>query len=108
MKTVAAVAVAVVLSVASAASAQVVDELSRRQAMERYRAGQELMTAERYEQAAAEFTTAIQLDPLLTLAHYGLGQAYMALKRYASAIQAFTACRDVYVKLAAMRQINAM
>jgi tetratricopeptide (TPR) repeat protein len=105
--TIAALALAFAIMAAPAASAQG-DEIARRQAMDRYRAGQELMTSERYEQAAAEFRAAIELDPLLTLAHYGLGQSYMALKRYASAIQAFAGCRDTYVKLGAMRQTNAI
>ena len=108
MKTVVAVAIMFVVFATASASAQAVDEINHRQAIERYRAGQELMTSERYEQAAAEFSAAIQLDPLLTLAHYGLGQASMALKRYASAVQAYAACRDAYVKLGAMRQSNAM
>ena len=105
---IAALLVAFVITAAATASAQAGDEISRRQAIDRYRAGQELMTAERYEQAAAEFKAAIELDPLLTLAHYGLGQSYMALKRFASAIQAFGAGRDTYVKLGAMRQTNAI
>ena len=108
MKRVAAVAITFVVSISGSASGQVVDDITRRQATERYRAGQELMVAERYEQAAAEFSAAIQLDPLLTLAHYGLGQANMALKRYVSAVQAFVGCRDAYSKLGALRQTNAM
>jgi tetratricopeptide (TPR) repeat protein len=107
MKTVVVLAVAVFFSCAGATYAQSADELSRRQALERYRTGQELLSAERYDQAAAEFTAAIKLDPLLTLAHYGLGQSYMGLRRYASAIQAFTACRQAYATLANMRQTNA-
>ena len=107
MKTVAVMAI-VLSCVEGTGSAQAVDDVSRRQALERYRAGQELMTSERYEQAAAEFSAAIQLDPLLTLAHYGLGQSYMALKRYASAVQAYVACREAYMKLGAMRQTNAI
>lgn len=104
MRLVAAIALALVFSAPGTAAAQVVDELSRRQALERYRTGQELLAAERYEQAAAEFTAAIELDPLLTLAHYGLGQAYMGLKRYPSAVQAFVGCRDAYGRLATLRQ----
>lgn len=104
----AAIVVALVLSSAGAVAAQTADTISRRQALERYRAGQELLTAERYEQAAAEFTAAIGLDPMLTLAHYGLGQAYMGLKRYTSAIQAFTGCRDAYSRLAALRQSDML
>lgn len=108
MKLIGAFALALLFVSTQAAFGQNVDELSRRQALDRYRAGQELLTAERYEQAAAEFTAAIGLDPMLTLAHYGLGQAHMLLRRYASAIQAFAACRDIYERLGAMRQVNAM
>jgi tetratricopeptide (TPR) repeat protein len=104
----AAITLAFVVSAASAAGAQVADELSRRQALERFRAGQELLTAERYEQAAAEFTAAIQLDSMLALAHYGLGQANMGLKRYASAVQAFAGAKDAYARLGTLRQSDMM
>jgi tetratricopeptide (TPR) repeat protein len=103
-----AVVVMFVLSIASVANRQVADELARRQALERYRAGQELLTAERYEQAAAEFTAAVELDPMLALAHYGLGQAQMGLKRYASAVQAFTGARDAYARMSTLRQSDMM
>jgi tetratricopeptide (TPR) repeat protein len=83
------------------------DEIGRRRALERYRAGLPLLVAERYELAAAEFTAAIELDPLMTLAHYGLGQANMGMKRYASAIQAFTGARDAYARIATLLQSNA-
>jgi tetratricopeptide (TPR) repeat protein len=106
MKVLAATFVGLLL-VTGVAAGQVVDEVSRRQALQHYRIGHELMLAERYEQAAAEFTTAIDFDPILTLAHYGRGQAYMALKRYASAVQAFLACREAYQTIAALRQRNA-
>ena len=86
------------------ASAQVADELSRRRALQHHRAGQELMLDERYDRAAAEFIEAKQLDPLLTVAHYGLGQAYMALRRYASAVQAFIGARGAYQAIADLRQ----
>lgn len=102
MKTVAAIAVLLLFAIG--ASAQVVGELNRRQALQHYRVGQELLVAERFEEAAAQFTTAIELDPLLTLAHYGRGQAYMALKRYASAVQAFIGGRHAYERLADLRQ----
>jgi tetratricopeptide (TPR) repeat protein len=106
MRTIAATVIALLISTAGAVygQGQSGDELSRRQALQHYRNGQELLLAERYEQAAAAFTSAIGLDPLLTLAHYGLGQSYMALKRYASAVQAFVGCREAYAQLAALRQ----
>ena len=109
MKTAAAAMVAVLaLAPGMWAQGQSGNEIASREALRHFRSGQELLIAERYEQAAAEFTEAIMLDPLLTLAHYGLGQSYMALKRYASAIQAFSGCRDAYTKLSALRQSDVV
>jgi len=102
---VAALALVVTIG-AGPAAAQTVDELSRRQALDRYRAGQEFMSSEKYADAAEEFSAATRLDPLLALAHYGRGQAYMALKRYASAIQAYAGCREAYERLGSLRQTN--
>ena len=90
----------------AAASAQIVDDRQRQEAMQHYRSGQELLYSEQFEKAEKEFTAAIQLDPLLTLAHYGLGQSLMAQKRYASAVLAFTRCREAYQKLFDLRQSN--
>ena len=90
------------------AAAQLVDDAHRQQALQRYRAGQELLYSEQFEKAEQEFAAAIQLDPLLTLAHYGRGQAFMALKRYSSAIQAFTKCREAYQTLFGMRQSDVV
>ena len=95
-------------AIALPAGAQPADELRHAQALQRYRSGQELLRAEQFDKAATEFSTAIELDSLLALAHYGLGQSYMALKRYASAIQAFTGCRDAYRRLMDMREENRM
>jgi tetratricopeptide (TPR) repeat protein len=109
MRRLAAIVIGVLVSTAAAqAQGQSGDELARRQALQRYRAGQELLVAERYEQAAAEFTAAIGLDPLLAIAHYGLGQSYMGLKRYASAIQAFTGAKDAYGRIALLRQSDRL
>jgi tetratricopeptide (TPR) repeat protein len=62
------------------------------------RAGQDALRAEHWDEAEREFKSAIELDPQLDLAHYGLGQAYMGSRRYQDALAAFTACRDVYLK----------
>lgn len=100
-----AVAIAVVTALFSTGvSAQVANDAARRQAFQHYRAGQELLQAEQFEKAAAEFQNAIELDGLLTLAHYGLGQSYMGLRRFASAVMAFAACRDAYERIFGMRQ----
>jgi tetratricopeptide (TPR) repeat protein len=96
--------VALFVTIPSAAPAQILDDSRRQLALQRYRNGQELMFAEQFEKAAEQFRHAIDLDPLLTLAHYGLGQSYMALKRYASAIDAYLGCRDAYRNLYALRQ----
>ncbi len=82
--------------------AQIVSEQAQREALQFYRAGQEFLSSEEFEKAAESFRKAIDKDPLLALAHYGLGQSYMALRRYASAIVAFTDCRDTYARLAGM------
>jgi Tfp pilus assembly protein PilF len=82
--------------------AQIVSDQARRDALRFYRAGQEFLSNEQFEKGAESFRKAIDKDPLLALAHYGLGQSYMALKRYASAIVAFTDCRDTYARLAGM------
>ena len=73
---------------ASIGAQQLASSQDRRLALEFYRKGAELMTAEAFEKAAAEFMKAIEKDPLLTLAHYQLGQSYMGLQRYASAASA--------------------
>jgi len=83
---------------------QLVDEDRRKEAVKRYRAGQEFMFAEAWEKARVEFAAAVRLDPLLTLAHYGLGQSNMALKQYREAVQAYSGCRDAYLTLAAIEQ----
>lgn len=108
MKTLRAVAFGVLVAMTGTSVAQTTNELSRRQALERYRAGQQLMFAERYPEAEREFSAAIELDPLLTLAHYGLGQSFMAQKRFTSAIDAFVGCRDAYGTLAALYQSDVM
>lgn len=72
------------------------------QAQQAYERGQELMQGESFEEAAGHFKTAIRLDPMHWLAHYGLGQANMALKRYPEAVQAYLGCRDVLVNVASL------
>ena len=70
-------------------------------AEQRLKEGQRLMASERFEQAAEAFREAIQLSPLLVMAHYGLGQAHMALKEYPSAVTAFRGAREAFHKRAA-------
>jgi len=74
------------------AAQQLASEEDRRAALEFFRSGQAHMNSERFEQAAQEFTRAIQKDRLFTLAYYQLGQADMALQRYTAAIRAYEGC----------------
>ena len=104
MSTIALVALLATLSIPAAA--QTTNTPRNTQALQRYRAGQELLRAEQFEKASREFSAAIELDPLLALAHYGLGQSYMGLRRYASAIPAFVDCREAYRKIIGMRESN--
>lgn len=98
-----ALAAGVALIPTEAASAQkIADEPSRREAIQHFRAGQELMSGEQFERAAVEFGKATSFDPMLSIAHYQLGQAYMNLRRYASAAKAY---RD---SIEAMRELHAL
>jgi tetratricopeptide (TPR) repeat protein len=95
------------LALASSAAPQVLaSESDRKEAIEHYRAGHELLSAEQFEKAAEAFRVAIKHDPLLTDAHFGLGQSYMGLQRYASAIQAFQGCIEAARTFDSLRQKN--
>jgi tetratricopeptide (TPR) repeat protein len=91
------------LALAAASPAQ---ELLERQRLEEsrkhYRAGEEYMLSEAFEDAAREFTRATDLDPGFVLAFYSLGQARMALKEYPGAVLAYTAGREVILQEASM------
>src|SRR4051794_18489218 len=94
--------VCLVIGAATAASAQVVDTLSRNNAITHYRLGETLFRDEMFEQAAEQYQMAIKFDPLLLIAHYQLGQSYMALHRYREAIVAYLAGRDAFQTIAVL------
>jgi Tfp pilus assembly protein PilF len=71
------------------ADAQLADTVHRAQAIQFFRAGQELLSGEQFEKALDAFSKAVENDRLLSIAHYGIGQANMNLKRFASAIKAY-------------------
>jgi tetratricopeptide (TPR) repeat protein len=96
----------ILMAVAASATQQIVDQTQAREAFRHYRAGQDALQSEHYEQAVAEFSTAVTLDPLLALAHYGLGQAHMALKQFPDAVRDFTACRTAYEQMAGLAMSN--
>lgn len=105
----ATVAFAVVLLVVATSHAnaqKLADDQSRRQALEFYRAGQEFMASERFDKAVEAFTSAIDKDPLLTVAHYQRGQAHMALKQFASALQSYQGCLQAMDTLHNLEQSN--
>jgi tetratricopeptide (TPR) repeat protein len=82
------------------------DERTRRESIQHFRAGQELMSAEQFGRAAEEFSRAIDLDPLLSIAHYQLGQANMNMQRYAGAIKAYKDCIEAEQQLFILKQAN--
>lgn len=85
-------------------SQSLASEQDRRAAYKHYQNGQELLSAERWEQAADEFRAAIGFDGLFTDAHYGLGRAFMGMQRYASAVQAYNGCIKAAETLHGMRE----
>jgi tetratricopeptide (TPR) repeat protein len=91
-----------VAAFAPRADAQQGQDQQQREALKHYRAGTQLSYGEKWDEAVEEFNQAIKLNPLLTIAHYGLGQAYMALKRYQEAIRAFTGAREASGRIAAL------
>ena len=86
---------------AATAGGTPLDAMTQQRALEHYRAGRQLLLSDAYAGAADEFRAAIDLDPQMAQAHYGLGQSYMGLKSYVQAIHAFTRCRTAYEEVAA-------
>jgi tetratricopeptide (TPR) repeat protein len=89
-----AIAAAWLLAGTVAAQTTIKDHID---AMRHLRLGQENLRAEKWDVAEREFKAAVQLEPALEMAHYGLGQAYMATKRYPAAVEAYIGCRDAYM-----------
>ncbi len=105
-----ALALALVLSLAPrpAVAAATSSERDARDAVKHYRAGQDALTHELYDQAEQEFKQAVKLDPLLVGAHHGLGQTMMATKRYPEAVDAFVAAREAFSRGQQLEASNAM
>ena len=91
-------ATAAVMVAMMAGAAGAAERVSReqREAMKHYRAGQDALAHEQYEDALKEFEAAVALDPLLVPAHYGAGQAHMALKQYPEAVRAYTRTEEAF------------
>jgi len=99
-------AAVVLVTTAAPASAQLADAVSRRQALELFREGQQYLTAEQFERAAEMFSAAIDKDRLLSIAHYGLGQANMNLRRYPVAVKSYRDCIESMRTLHNLRLTN--
>ena len=95
-----AVVFALVLGMAAAVSSaqELLTQQAREESRRHYKAGEEYMLSEAFEQAEREFKKAAELDPQFVLAFYSLGQARMALKQYPGAVEAYTAGRDAIVR----------
>jgi tetratricopeptide (TPR) repeat protein len=89
--------------VAAAAAAQLSPDRAQ-EAQRQYRAGLELMSAERWDEAAEKFKGAVAIDPLMAMAHYNLGQCRMHTRRYAEAVTAFQDCRTAFERLSSVSQ----
>src|SRR5947208_1214930 len=92
---------AVLVSLAGTITAAQAPDRNHQDAMRHLRLGQENLRVEHWDKAESEFRAAVQLDPLLELAHYGLGQVFMATKRFPAAVRAFLDCRSAFTQLAA-------
>jgi len=87
---------------ATAAGAQGTTPEQARLARDHYQKGLSFMTAESWDDAVTEFGAAIELDPLLAVAHYNLGQCRMAQQRYVEAVAAYTGCRKAIERLGSL------
>src|SRR2546430_15353868 len=92
----------------SVTSGKLADAASHREAVAEFRAGQELLSAEKFEEAAARFTKAVEKDPLLSIAHYGLGQAYMNLPRFARTAKRHAPALEAKRPLPPLQQTNQL
>ena len=92
----------------AAPAAVVSSERDAREAVKHYRAGEDALLHELFDQAELEFRQAAKLDPLLVAAHYGLGRTMMATKRYPEAVDAFLAAREAFRRGQQLEASNAM
>ena len=68
-------------------------------ANQHYQDGWEAMHKENWDRAAKEFQAALDADDTFALAYYSLGRAEMGRHAFQKAIAAYTACRDLYVRM---------
>ena len=87
---------------ATSPSQELLEHQRRQEARKHYRAGEEYMLSEAFEEAAREFKSATEMDPSFVLAYYSLGQARMALRQYPQAVTAYTEGRDLIIREASL------
>jgi Tfp pilus assembly protein PilF len=96
------------LLVAATGDPALAQEVNQKLAIRHLRLGQDALQSEHFDEAEREFKQAIDLDPILELAHYGLGQTYMATKRYVEAVRAYVNTRDAFQRAAADQMVNTV
>jgi tetratricopeptide (TPR) repeat protein len=97
-------AAAVVAFVVMSSSAGQPPAVDVRLAERHYKEGVLLMRAERWEEGASQFRAAIEIDPLMALAHYNLGQCRMAQRRFVAAVAAYQGALGAFRSLATRSQ----
>jgi len=96
--------VCLVFSLLAAVAAAQAPEPDRRLAESLYKKGVSLMWVESWEEAAEEFKAAMELDPLMAMAHYNLGQCRMNQKRFIEAVAAYKRCQEAFDSLSTLSQ----
>lgn len=96
-----------VLAMALMASLALAQELSpdkAKEAQRLYKAGVDQMQAEAWDAAVEQFKAALEIDPLMALAHYNIGQCRMAQRRYQEAVLSYKSCQEAYQKQGTLSQ----
>jgi tetratricopeptide (TPR) repeat protein len=88
----------IALTVAIALSSTAARAQTDPNAQVHYRTGLQLMSSERWDDAADSFSRAIAIDLKFALAHYWLGRARIAGAKYVAAIAALQTCRELYLQ----------
>jgi len=70
-------------------------------------AGRAALDKKEWTVAQREFTSALYLEPLLAVAHYGLGKAQMGQRQYAAACESFSNSKRAIEHLAAAERTAA-
>jgi tetratricopeptide (TPR) repeat protein len=112
MRTTVTIAVAAMLAVAAPARAQVNTfkgaSAEAKLANKHYQSGWEAMHQEDWGAAVKEFQAALDSDDKFTLAYYSLGRAEMGRHNFQKAIAAYSACKQLYVRIGGEHFVNQL